>query len=371
MQYIHPGRGAAASDEYRFFSPKETLRLADDFSASFRALLSRNEPKASLLGEVGHDLRRRAGLGDAPPGVLSIPTHAAMWQPAPLDRAAIARRDASVAGSGGYLVATQNVSFIELLRNRMVAMRMGATRLSGLVGNVTAPKQTAGATAYWLASETTAITEGNQTFAQMPLVPKTVGALTDISRLLQLQSSPDIDSVVARDLAAQVAIAADLAVIAGTGTEQPTGILNTGSIGTFTGTSLDLAALLNAQVDLASANALVPTAGYVTTPAVAALLMTRQAFAGPTGDALWQGSPLDGTVAGLRAMSSAQMPSATMILGDWSQVVIGEWGVLEISVSNNAEPGHFAKGITSVRALYTMDVGVRHAAAFSVATSIT
>ena len=40
-----------------------------------------------------------------------------------------------------------NISFIELLRNRMVVRQMGALTLSGLVGNVTIPKQTAAATA--------------------------------------------------------------------------------------------------------------------------------------------------------------------------------------------------------------------------------
>ena len=82
-----------------------------------------------------------------------------------------------------------------------------------------------------------------------------------------------------------VATAADLAVIDGTGTEQPTGILQTGSIGTFTGTSLDAVALLNAQVDVAAANALTPSCGYVTTPAVASLLMARQRFSA-SGEAL-------------------------------------------------------------------------------------
>jgi HK97 family phage major capsid protein len=147
-----------------------------------------------------------------------------------------------------------------------------------------------------------------------------------------------------------------------------TGILNTGSIGTFTGTSLDYAALLNAQVDLASAKALTASSGYVTTAAVAKLLMARQEFAGPTGNALWQGSILDGKVGGLRAMSSEQVPAATMILGNWADVVIGEWGVLEISINNAAD---FPKGITGVRCMYTMDVGVRNAAAFSAANSIT
>jgi hypothetical protein len=50
---------------------------------------------------------------------------------------------------------------------------------------------------------------------------------------------------------------------------------------------------------------------------------------------------------------------------------VGEWGVLEISISNSAEAGDFAKGISTVRAMFTMDVDVRSAGASSVAASIT
>ncbi len=299
---------------------------------------------------------------------MTIPTSARMWSPSSVD---LQKRDALTSGTGGYLVATNNVSFIELLRNRSVVLAMGAMKMSGLVGQCTIPKQTAGATTYWLSTETAAITEGNQTFGQLALTPRTVGAYTDISRLLQLQSSPAIDSLVASDLAASVATAVDLAAIAGSSTEQPTGILNTVGIGTFTGGSLDYAAILNAQVDLATSNALTASSGYVAPAAVASLLMARQEFAGATGNAVWQGSVLDGKVGGLRAMASAQVPAATMILGDWQQLVIGEWGVLEIAISNSAAAGNFAAGISTVRAMYTVDVGVRHAGAFSVATSIT
>ena len=282
----------------------------------------------------------------------------------PLD---IQQRDATAGGSGGYLVATNNVSFIELLRNRMVAFRMGATRLSGLVGNVTIPKQTVGATAYWLATEDTGITEGNQTFVQVPLTPRTVGAYTQISRLLQLQSSPDAETLIMSDLAQQVAIAADLAVLHGTGTEQPTGITGTASIGTTSGTSFTYATILDFQADVAAANALTPTCGYVTTPAIAALAMSRPTFTNGVVP-IWTGSMLDGMVGGFKAMSSAQVSTAGMLFGDWASVVIGEWGVLELAVNPNDD---FAKGKTGLRAFYTMDVAVRYAGAWSWGAAMT
>jgi HK97 family phage major capsid protein/HK97 family phage prohead protease len=281
----------------------------------------------------------------------------------------VQQRDMTVGtdSAGGYLRGTSNQSFIELLRNRMVAFQMGATRLSGLVGNVTIPKQTAGATAYWLSTEATAITEGNQTFGQLALTPRTVGAYTEISRLLQLQSSPDAEQLIMSDLAKQVAIAADLAVLAGTGTEQPTGIVGTAGIGGVTGTSIALAGMLEFQSDVAGNNALSASCGYLTTPVVASLLMARQRFTS-TDTPLWEGNMLDGKVLGFKAMTSKQCPTGDIIFGDFSQVVVGEWGVLELAVNTAA---NFPAGITGIRAMYTMDVGVRYAGAFSLATSVT
>lgn len=282
----------------------------------------------------------------------------------------VSRRDLTVASSsgGGYLVGTENMSFIELLRNRSVASRMGATPMPGLVGNVTIPKQTAGATAYWLSTEGTAITEGALTFGQLALTPKTVGAYVEVSRLLMMQSSPAAEGIVTADLAAQVALASDLAVLHGSGgSGQPTGITATASIGSVTGTTLGYAGMIEFQTDVAGNNVMPARPGYVTTPAVAGLLKARQRFSS-TDTPIWQGNIWDGNFEGTPAMSSNQVNSATMIFGDWSQVVIGEWGVLEVSLNEQA---NFPMGVVGFRAFYTMDVGVRYAGAFSVATSIT
>lgn len=283
---------------------------------------------------------------------------------------AAGQRDLTVgtAGAGGYLVETANMGFIELLRNRSVAFRMGARRLSGLVGNVAVPRQSAAGTAYWLANEATDITESQQTFVQMALTPKTAGAYTEISRQLLLQSSPDAEGIVISDLAAITALAADLAVLNGSGSGgQPTGIIGTSGVGSVTGTDMDYAGVLEFQSDVATANVMPMSGGYVTTPAVAALLMARVKFES-TASPLWEGNVWDGEMAGFQAMSSNQIPAATAVFGDWQEVVVGEWGVLEVEVNPYA---NFKAGIIGVRCMYSMDVGVRRPFAFSVASSIT
>jgi HK97 family phage major capsid protein len=284
----------------------------------------------------------------------------------------VQRRDLTAASAtqGGKLVGTDHrpQDFVELLRSRLVVQQLGARRITGLVGNVAIPKQTAAGTAYWLANEATAITESDQTIGQLTLTPKNVGAYTEISKQLTMQSAPDAETMVMDDLARVVAIAIDTAAINGSGLSgQPAGLIGAAGIGAVTGTSLGIAGIMEFQTDVAAANALVPGCAFLTTPAVAALLSQRQRFAS-TDTPLWSGSVLDGTVAGFRATSTTLMPAATMIFGDWSQIIIGEWGVLELEVNPYA---NFPAGIIGVRAWASVDVAIRQAGAFSVASSIT
>lgn len=278
---------------------------------------------------------------------------------------------AAVAGAGGYLVqSTTGGSYIDALRNRSVAFRLGAQSLPGQRDNLTIPRQSGSASAVWLNDEGATATESQQAIQQIAGTPKTVSGYTEISRQLTRQSNSAAEQLVVRDLGAVVAVALDAEVISGTGTDgKPLGITNTAGVGAFSGTTLGLDALSEAQQDILTANALLDpdTLGYATTPAVAKLLKTRQRFTG-TDTPLWQGALHDGQIEGVRAISSLQLAAASMIYGDWSQVLIPEWGALAIEVNPYA---NFRAGIIGVRALWSVDVIIRHAASFTVAASIT
>ena len=282
-------------------------------------------------------------------------------------------RDMTAAGVSGsnYLIGTDNQpgNFIDLLRNTSVALRMGVQRLGGLKGNVTIPKMTAGNTAYWLSDETTQITESQPTIGQLSLSPKNVAALTELSHQLLSQSTPDAETLVMTSIARDIGLAVDVGILRGSGSAgQPTGIITTGSIGAFTGTSLAAAGVLDAQADVAASNALFPGCGYVTTPAVAALLMARPELPSTGTERLWKGNMLEGTIFGFPAMSSAQMSSATALFGWWPSVILAEWGVLELMINPFSD---FTRGLSAVRGWYTCDVGVRYAGAWSYSSSIT
>ena len=324
---------------------------------AINAVLNKNWNNAGLELECSREVQKRTGR--------MINEHT-FFVPADVQQ-----RDLIVgtATSGGYLVGTVNMSFIELLRNRSVVLRMGATRMSGLVGSVTVPKQTAPGTGYWLATEGTTATESQLVVGQLALSPKNVGAYTEISRQLLLQSSPSAEMLVMNDLAAVIGLAVDTASLTGTGTSEPLGIVNTNGIGgvTITTATITYANVLEFQADAAAGNALFGNSGYVTTPTVASKMMGKPRFTN-SDTPIWQGSMLDGQVVGMRAMSSNQITAGQLLFGDFSQVVVGEWGVLEVEANPYA---NFAAGIVGVRAFYTVDVGVRYPAAFSLGTGIT
>ena len=136
--------------------------------------------------------------------------------------------------AGGHTVATNLLagSFIDMLRKRMVMNALGTTILNGLVGNIAIPRQTSGATAYWVA-ESGAPTESQQAFDQVTMSPKTVGAFTDYSRKLLLQSSIDVENFVRMDLVKQIGLEIDRVALYGTGNSNlPLGIKSTSGINT-------------------------------------------------------------------------------------------------------------------------------------------
>ena len=282
--------------------------------------------------------------------------------------------------AGGYTKQTTVLggSFIDILRNRMMVNRMGATTLTGLVGDIAIPSQSGGATAYWVA-ENGAPTESQQTFGQVPLTPKTVGAFTDISRRLINQSSIDVESLVTRDLATVVALAIDLAALHGTGaSNQPTGIAATSGIGSVAGGTNGLAPtlanLIALWTEVSQDNADLGSLGYLTNSKVIGKLMSTAR--GTNLDMIVKDFPnAEGitSISGARCGVSNQVSSAltkgtssgvcsAIFYGNWSDLLIGQWGGVDVLV--DPYTGGSA-GTVRVRVLQDVDVAVRHAESFS------
>jgi HK97 family phage major capsid protein len=238
------------------------------------------------------------------------------------------------AQTGSNLVQTDLMagSFIDMLRNRTTLMRL-ATVIGGLVGNVDIPKQTGGATAYWL-GEGDDTTEGSPTIGQLGLTPKTVGAYTDITRRLLMQSTPDAEGIVRRDLANAMAQAIDLAGYYGPGTgNQPRGIKNYTGINAvdFAGLWPTYTEVVQMESEIAADNADIGQMGYVFNARGRGALKTTPKFTtgGIDQGTVWESG---NTVNGYRTEITNQIAQGDVFFGNFADVIIGMWGGLDLTV---------------------------------------
>jgi HK97 family phage major capsid protein len=286
----------------------------------------------------------------------------------PLDVRAMATQPGS---KGGFAVGAETMSFIDILRARSVAYSMGAFALSGLQGNLAFPRQTAKVSVTWQGADGTSVGAADQTLGQTTCTPKTVMALTDVSEQLIRQTGGAAEAFIFNDLAKGLAIdGIDAAVINGTGATQPLGIKNTTGITSGQDSAAATLAKLLAFVSIAgTANAIGLNPGWITNTAGAVILAGRQRFTS-TDSPLWLGSPSDGTLTGYKAMSSEQLASANLIFcGDWDDVAICDWGVLELQTSRGGTT-RFNQAQVGIRALWMVDVLFRYPSSFIVSTNL-
>ena len=276
----------------------------------------------------------------------------------------VLRRDLTVgtASAAGDLVFTdaRPGSFIELLRNRLALNTLGVTMLTGLNGPVAIPRQTGAPTAYWVA-EKGAPTESNPTVDQVNLTPKTLGAYTEFSRRLVLQSSIDVEQMVRNELATVIALEIDRAALYGLGTSnQPQGLKLVTGINTedFNANQPTYAELVSMETKVAADNADIGAMSYVTNSTIYGGFKTTEKASSTAQFVLEPG----GTVNGYNVVRSNQVASGDVFFGVWSQMLMGMWGALDLQVNPYALD---TSGGVRVTALQDVDVAVRHPEAFT------
>lgn len=275
----------------------------------------------------------------------------------------------NTASSAPELVGTDHRAdqYIQPFRNALLARRLGVRVLSGLRGNVSIPKHASGLTTGWVA-EGTAVPESSMAFDPVTMTPKHAGGVTEMSRQLIQQSSPDIEMLVRDDLAFMLAQAIDSALIKGGGSDEPTGVMAV--VGTQTGalatpTWANVLAMLE-KIEVSNATA----ASWLTSPGVATKLRGTLKAAGIAGYLAEGGRMADLPLNVTNQVPNVGSPAAgALILGDWSQVMLGIWSEIDILVNPFAETPYKRGGVL-VRAMSTVDIAVRHPEAFVIAEDI-
>ena len=336
---------------------------------AIKAMATGNWSGAELEKEASDEIARQTGKA---PRVIFIPSDL-RW-----------KRDLiqGSAGDGGNLVATNLLSgsFIEALRANMVVKQAGALFLSGLVGEVAIPAQNAVNSASWVA-ENAAVTEVNTTYRQVTMAPKTLGTFTDISRHLMHQSTPAIETIVRNDIIKTLSSEVDKKAIQGDGTSNtPTGILSTSGIGAVAigtnGGAGTWAKVVETWKEVATDNANIGALAWVTSPLQISRFMAAVKVA--TSDSVMIMNDQN-KLMGFNVFSTTNSPDnltkgtasgtcSALTFGNFNDLIVGEWGSLDISVDPYTNA---AKGGTRIIGLYDVDVAVRHAESFAAIKDLT
>ncbi|MFH0351038.1 MAG: phage major capsid protein [Chromatiales bacterium] len=286
--------------------------------------------------------------------------------------------DSIAATKGVELKQNDYGELIDLLRNMSVTARLGARLMTGLSGPVPFPRQTGAGTAYWVGENPGVdVPESDLTLGTVTLNPKTLQSTTSYSRQLLVQSSIDIENLVRQDLAAISALAIDKAALHGLGAgAEPSGIYATPGVNSiaFAGVPT-FGKMVDMTTEVASDNAILGTLGWATTPGMAGKLMQTLVASAAGSDMIWKGTFEAGNAAGYTSFASNQVASTLgaggehgIIFGNWSDLMIGMWGVLELIV----DPYRLKKqAMIEVTSFQMADVAIRHPESFCKATGAT
>lgn len=330
-----------------------------------------------LEAEVHQELlkRRRSDRGQ-PKGIL-IP-HRMRYAGAIGQKEARAREERVLTTSvgTGSIPTIVSKDLIEILRPKLVFNKLGSRFLTDMKGLFAIPQQTAADVGYWVA-EGTAPTASNQTIAQVPFSPKTVGGFTDFTRRFLEESNLDVEEFVRDDLTKIIARALELGAINGTGAanNMPQGLIGNTSISQIvalgtTGGPPTWASMVALEAQLAESNAEEGKLAYLTNPNVRGTLKTTPKISGSTFPVYIMDD--SGIVNGFPTSVTTQIPNnlvkstgsnlSAMIFGNWDDSVFALWSDIDLLIDPFTGS---SSGTIRVVALQDADFNLRHPQSFA------
>lgn len=237
--------------------------------------------------------------------------------------------DFAVTGnSGGVadIVPTLSLDILAPLRNRMLLGQAGATYLTGLTGDVKIPLYS-GSKAFW-ADENANAVNGAGSFTHVALTPKRLAAQITVSRRALVQAPTGLEAMLQNDLVNAIADALESTILGnGAGSDNtPKGIFNG-----VTAVDLTFANVVALEEGADAVNALTDNAQYLmSTAAWAKAKTTTKSESVVAGFILDSGN----TMNGYPAKRSNNVKG--IAFGDWSELVIGQWGEVVLDLDYQA-----------------------------------
>lgn len=259
---------------------------------------------------------------------------------------------AGTATKGKEAVATDKFSILGPLRSAMVLSQAGATYLTGLVGDITIPFYS-GSNCGWKGEVVTA-DDGKGSFSEITMKPKRLTAFIDVSKQFLIQDSVGAEELLRRDIIAALAEKLEKTILgneAGSDTK-PAGIFNGVTADTANLTYADVVGLEAALEN----NNITGALTYVVSPAAKATLRTTAKDTG-SGRFVMEG----GEVEGIRVLSSSAVTSKGVLLGDFRELVIGQWGGIDLTIDTVTKA---TEGMVRIVINAFFDAKVRRPAAF-------
>ena len=256
--------------------------------------------------DAGKNEMRSAGVSMN--GQIQIPVE---------NRAAI-----TVTAEGEDVVVTDFANILDPLRTKNVLADSGANIITGLVGDLQIPSMTA-ENVNW-EGETDEAQDGAGAFANVKLTPHRLSAYIDVSKQFLVQDSLGAEALIRRDLVNAIQAKLEDTIF---GTEAAEGGKPAGIFNGVTPTKVtDFKGLVTLESDVEDANFYGP-AKYIVSPKAKAA-MRAMAKSTKSTQLVMEGDNIDGTP----VLSTGHIAKDTFAYGDWSQLYVGQWGAIDLTV---------------------------------------
>ena len=228
----------------------------------------------------------------------------------------------TVSSEGEDVVATDIYDIMTPLRARNVLVNAGASFMSGLVSNVQVPIMSA-SNVTW-EGEVSEAKDGAGAFTHVTLSPKRLTAYIDISKQFLVQDSIGAEAKIREDLINAINSKLEATILGdGEGSAtQPAGMFN----GVTPKTITNFADVADVESDIEQANVL-GQIKYVVSPKAKSALRSMIKGTNSTG-MVYDGESVDGTP----ALVSSNVAAKKYVVGDWSNLAIGQWGAIDLTV---------------------------------------
>lgn len=230
----------------------------------------------------------------------------------------------TVEADGEHVVVTDYLNILEPLKAKNVLVAAGANYLTGLVGNIQIPSMTA-ENVYW-EGEITDAKNGAGAFDHINMAPRRLSAYIDISKQFLVQDSLGAENLIRKQLVEAINDKLEATILsdAAASGNVPAGIFNG-----ITPTDItDYASVCDFEAKL-DENNFVGDFKYVISPKAKAYLRSAIKGTNATG-MIMENDAIDGTA----AETTTHMATDSMAYGDWSNLYIGQWGGIDLTVDN-------------------------------------